>query len=55
MKDSVVLTGIAGRFPESDNVDQLWEQLLNGAILYTPPVDKHSKSEFKFNQILEKF
>ncbi|XP_074595151.1 fatty acid synthase-like [Brevipalpus obovatus] len=43
MKDSVVLTGIAGRFPESDNVDQLWEQLLNGSILYTPPVDKHPK------------
>ena len=33
--DDIVISGIAGRFPESDNIDQLAENLLNNVDMVT--------------------
>uniref|UniRef100_T1JX10 Ketosynthase family 3 (KS3) domain-containing protein n=1 Tax=Tetranychus urticae TaxID=32264 RepID=T1JX10_TETUR len=30
----IAVTGLAGRFPQSDNVEELWDHLLNGRVLY---------------------
>ena len=27
--DEIVITGMSGRFPESDGVDELWDNLMN--------------------------
>ncbi|RWR99261.1 fatty acid synthase-like protein, partial [Dinothrombium tinctorium] len=33
--DEIVISGISGRFPESDNLEEFWENLINGRELYT--------------------
>lgn len=33
--DEVVISGVAGRFPDSDNVDHLYENLMNKVDLVT--------------------
>ena len=30
---SIVISGISGRFPDSDNVDQFWENLVSGTFI----------------------
>ena len=30
MSGDIVITGISGRFPDSDNVDQFWDNLVSG-------------------------
>uniref|UniRef100_H2Z2A8 Fatty acid synthase n=1 Tax=Ciona savignyi TaxID=51511 RepID=H2Z2A8_CIOSA len=35
MEDSVVITGVSGRFPESENVAEFWENLLNKVDMVT--------------------
>ena len=34
-KESTVISGISGRYPESDNIDEFWTKLLQGTELYT--------------------
>lgn len=33
--EDVVIAGIAGRLPESDNLQEFWENLLNGVDMVT--------------------
>ena len=33
--EEVVISGISGRYPESDNLDQFWSNLLSGVELGT--------------------
>lgn len=33
MDEDIVITGIAGRYPESNNVDEFWTKLLSGVEL----------------------
>ncbi|KAG9509813.1 Fatty acid synthase [Fragariocoptes setiger] len=35
-----VISGIAGRFPSADNIDELWDNFLNGRDMVTGPDDK---------------
>ena len=35
-----VVSGIAGRFPSADNLNELWENLRNGADMVVGPDDK---------------
>ena len=35
-QELVYVSGISGRFPKSDNVDQLWKNLLSGDDLVSP-------------------
>ncbi|KAG9509078.1 Fatty acid synthase, partial [Fragariocoptes setiger] len=35
-----VVSGIAGRFPEADNVNELWDNLVNGRDMVTGPDDR---------------
>ena len=30
VEDEIVITGMSGRFPESDSLDELWENLMSG-------------------------
>ena len=30
----IVISGLSGRFPNSDNVDQFWENLVSGLFMY---------------------
>jgi len=30
MEDEIVICGISGRFPDSVNVDEFWDNLING-------------------------
>ncbi|XP_053209039.1 fatty acid synthase-like isoform X2 [Panonychus citri] len=39
--NNIVISGIAGRFPNADDVDQLWDKLLQGKILYNQERDRH--------------
>lgn len=33
--DEVVIAGMSGRFPESNNLEELWENLINGVDMVT--------------------
>lgn len=33
--EEIVISGIAGRYPESDNIDEFWSKLLAGVDLVT--------------------
>lgn len=34
-EDQIVISGISGRFPESENVDELWDNLMKGVDMVT--------------------
>ena len=34
-KDEIVISGISGRYPESDNIKEFWENLVTGADILT--------------------
>lgn len=42
---TIVITGLSGKFPQSDNPEQLWENLVNGNILYQPDEFNYPKSK----------
>ena len=31
--DDIVISGVSGRYPNSDNLDEFWENLISGKIL----------------------
>ncbi|RWS02243.1 fatty acid synthase-like protein, partial [Dinothrombium tinctorium] len=33
--DDIVITGISGRFPNADNIEEFWNQLVSGTELST--------------------
>lgn len=33
--DEIVIAGISGRLPESDNLEEFWENLINGVDMVT--------------------
>lgn len=33
MDKNIVISGIAGRYPESDNIGEFWDKLVNGVEL----------------------
>ncbi|RWS01532.1 fatty acid synthase-like protein, partial [Dinothrombium tinctorium] len=33
--DEIVVSGISGRYPESDNIEEFWHNLINGKEMYT--------------------
>ncbi|RWS04235.1 fatty acid synthase-like protein, partial [Dinothrombium tinctorium] len=33
--NDIVVSGISGRFPEADDIEQFWLKLVNGVELYT--------------------
>ncbi|XP_074599538.1 fatty acid synthase-like [Brevipalpus obovatus] len=35
LNEEIVISGISGRFPEADHVEELWDKLMNGIPLYT--------------------
>ena len=35
VEDDIVITGIGGRYPEADNVNEFWEMLISGKELVT--------------------
>ena len=35
MDDDIVISGISGRYPESENVEEFWYKLLNGIPMYS--------------------
>ncbi|RWS02169.1 fatty acid synthase-like protein, partial [Dinothrombium tinctorium] len=34
-ENDFVISGISGRYPESDNIEEFWNNLINGYELYT--------------------
>ena len=34
-KDEIVISGISGRYPESDNIKEFWDNLVTGADILT--------------------
>ena len=47
--DPVVITGIGGRFPESNNIDEFWKNLLSGITLCSDDETRWPKGEFRFD------
>lgn len=45
MKDSLVISGAAGRFPQSDDVDEFCEKLFSGIDLITESDDRWPKGK----------
>ena len=33
IQEDVVISGMAGRFPQSDSIDEFWDHLMNGDLL----------------------
>lgn len=42
---SLVISGISGRYPASENLEELWKSLLNGTELITNVENRWSKSK----------
>ena len=34
-EDNFVISGISGRYPDSDDIEEFWSNLMNGVQLYT--------------------
>ncbi|RWS03476.1 fatty acid synthase-like protein, partial [Dinothrombium tinctorium] len=34
-EEEIVVSGISGRYPESDNIEEFWHNLINGYDLYS--------------------
>ena len=50
--DPIVISGLAGRFPESENIDEFWTKLINGVDLVTDDDRRYPKG--KIIRIFEK-
>lgn len=35
MDNDIVISGISGRYPECENVEEFWHKLINGIPMYT--------------------
>lgn len=35
VKENIVISGISGRYPDSDDIEKFWSNLMNGVPLYT--------------------
>lgn len=42
-KCNMVISGISGRYPQSNNLEQLWSKILKGVPLITPDNTPYSK------------
>ena len=46
--DEIVISGIGGRYPDSDNVDEFWSKLMSGVELSTIDDTRWTTGEFSF-------
>lgn len=51
--EDVVIAGIAGRLPESDNLQEFWENLLNGVDMVTEDDRRWKPGECLLSFLLE--
>ena len=51
--DPVVITGIGGRFPESENLDEFWFNLLSGKQLCTKDDRRWPVGKFMYTCICD--
>lgn len=59
-EDEIVISGISGRYPESENLDEFWENLLSGCELVSAddrrwPVCKYQHVDLCIKNILWSF
>ena len=50
-EQDIVVTGVSGRYPKSESVEELWENLIQGKVLYQKDEFPYPKSKL-FNSIL---
>lgn len=61
--DEIVIAGISGRLPESDNLEEFWENLINGVDMvtednrrWTPGKTSHQiKDKYRFLILISLF
>lgn len=47
VQDDIVVTGISGRYPGSENIDELWNNLMQGKKLYVPDKFQYPNGEYR--------
>jgi len=47
--NSIVISGVSGRYPECDNIEEFWTSLINGKPLYTSDSSRWPQGKFFFS------
>lgn len=53
--DDIIVSGIAGRFPECDNVEELWKALYDGTDLLTIDDRRYPPGTYKCVIVLKSY